>query len=144
MKEPRTTSRSLSGGFDPEDDQHTGQFPRSTEYLGLLACLSYTSPTLVTNPPAFEVIIPVTLIQKVVQLMGAGQWDHHKTEKEEINTIMSKLVSKTRSLLIQRPLLTYFILTYVISWIFLIPSYQIMLNSGWAQNGIAQSPHLLI
>lgn len=39
-------------------------------------------------------------------------------------------------------LTTYFVLTYVLSWGFLIPAYRILLDAGWAQDGLDEVPPL--
>jgi CAAX protease family protein len=39
-------------------------------------------------------------------------------------------------------LTAYFVLTYVVSWAFLIPSYWALLNAGWAQGGLDEVPPL--
>lgn len=39
-------------------------------------------------------------------------------------------------------LTAYFVLTYLVSWAFLIPSYWALLNAGWAQGGLDEVPPL--
>ncbi len=39
-------------------------------------------------------------------------------------------------------LVAFFVLTYVVSWAFLIPSYRILLDAGWAQDSLQYVPPL--
>lgn len=38
------------------------------------------------------------------------------------------------------PIASYFILTYLVSWVFLIPAFRALLNAGWAQDGLSTIP----
>lgn len=49
-----------------------------------------------------------------------------------------------RAALRRHSLTTYFVLTYLLSWAFLIPSYRILLDAGWAQDGLDEVPPLAL
>jgi membrane protease YdiL (CAAX protease family) len=54
------------------------------------------------------------------------------------------LMNILKNVIKQKPLLSYFIFTYIISWMFLIPSYKILLNAGWNQSGLDSIPPLAL
>jgi membrane protease YdiL (CAAX protease family) len=53
-------------------------------------------------------------------------------------------MDKVRDILRRKPVVSYFTLTYILSWLFLIPGFMALLNAGWDQDGLDTIPPLAL